>query len=209
MIDAISLESAHLLGDALAAAHRLRFRIFVERQKYQVPSRRGMEWDQFDTPGAVYLLWRDEARRVRAVARLIPTDLPYMIRELWPHLAGGHDLPVCEDVWEVSRVGIDRTLDPEVRARILGELFCGLAEFGLANGIREYLCVTLAQVVDHALLRAGVAAERMGEPVRLGRLPVVAVRLPVSHEGLRRLRRYHRIGGAVLRVAGEAVARAA
>ena len=43
----------------------------------------------------------------------------------------------------------------------------------------------------------------------MGRLPVVAVRLPVNHEGLRRLRRYHRIGGAVLRVAGEAVARAA
>lgn len=204
MIDAIALESAHLLGDALAAAHRLRYQIFVERQKYHVSSRRGMEWDQFDTPGAVYLLWRDDALRVRAVTRLIPTALPYMMRELWPDLAGGHDLPVREDVWEVSRLGIDRTLDPEVRERILGELFCGLAEYGLAHGIREYLCVTLPQVVDHALLRAGVAAERLGKSARLGRLPVVAVRLSVSLEGLRRLRRYHRISGPVLRIAGEA-----
>ena len=35
-----------------------------------------------------------------------------MIRELWPHLADGYDLPQCEDVWEVSRLGIDRDLDP-------------------------------------------------------------------------------------------------
>jgi acyl homoserine lactone synthase len=50
MIDAISLETAHLLGDALPSAYRLRHRIFIERQKYDVPSHRGMEWDQFDTP---------------------------------------------------------------------------------------------------------------------------------------------------------------
>jgi N-acyl-L-homoserine lactone synthetase len=209
MIDAISLETAHLLGDALPAAHRLRYRIFIERQKYQVPSYRGMEWDQFDTPAAIYLLWRDDALRVRAVARLIPTVLPYMIRELWPHLAPEYDLPARMDVWEVSRLGIDRVLNHEVRARILGEIFCGLAEYGLVNGIREYLCVTPAQIVDHAMLRAGVNVERLGEPTRLGRLPVVAVRLPVSLDGLRRLRRYHRIAGPVLRVAGEVVAQAA
>jgi hypothetical protein len=29
MIDAISLETAHLLGDALPSAHRLRHRIFI------------------------------------------------------------------------------------------------------------------------------------------------------------------------------------
>ena len=57
MIDAISLETAHLLGDALPSAHRLRHRIFIGRQKYAVPSHRGMEWDQFDTPAAVYMLW--------------------------------------------------------------------------------------------------------------------------------------------------------
>ena len=50
MIDAISLETAHLLGDALPSAHRLRHRIFVERQKYDVPRRRGMEWDSSIRP---------------------------------------------------------------------------------------------------------------------------------------------------------------
>ena len=35
---------------------RLRHRLFVERNGWQVPSHDGMEYDQFDTPAAVYLV---------------------------------------------------------------------------------------------------------------------------------------------------------
>ena len=115
MIDAISLETAHLLGDALPSAHRLRHRIFVERQKYDVPRRRGMEWEQFDTPATIYLLWRGEMAHVRAIARLIPTSLPYTIQRLWPELVRNGDMPSSDDIWEVTRFGIDRDLGRERR----------------------------------------------------------------------------------------------
>ena len=98
MIDAISLETAHLLGDALPSSHRLRYRIFIERQGYEVPSWRAMEWDQFDTPRAHYLMWRDEASQPRAIARMIPTSQPYMIRELWPDLVEDGKLPDRDDI---------------------------------------------------------------------------------------------------------------
>lgn len=209
MIDAISLETAHLLGDALPAAHRLRYRIFIERQKYGVPSWRGMEWDQFDTPAATYLLWRDEAARPRAVARLIPTNHPYMIQQLWPELAAGCMLPFSSDIWEVTRFGIDRDLEPSRRARIFGEMFCAFAEFGLVHGIASYLFVTPPQVIASALDDAGVVTERLGERKRLGRLPVVAARTAVSRQALQLLRRHHRIPHPVLRDAGGATARAA
>jgi N-acyl-L-homoserine lactone synthetase len=180
MIDAISLETAHLLGDALPSAYRLRHRIFIERQKYDVPSRRGMEWDQFDTPLAVYLLWRDERARVRAIARLIPTSLPYMIQQLWPELVREGDMPSRDDVWEVTRFGIDRNLDRQQRARIFGEMFCALTEYALKNGIGEYIFVTPALVIDRGLGNAGVEAVRLGPSRRLGRLPVIAARLALS-----------------------------
>jgi N-acyl-L-homoserine lactone synthetase len=209
MIDAISLETAHLLGDALASAHRLRHRIFIERQRYQVPHHCGMEWDQFDTPATVYLLWRDEAMRVRAVARLIPTSLPYMIQQLWPEMVRNRELPTREDVWEVSRFGIDRDLDRERRACVFGELFCAIAEFGLKQRISDYVFVTPAPVIDSGVRNAGVIVEVLGEPKRLGRLPVVAARLSVTYAGLHKLRRHHGIAGPVLRMAGETEARAA
>ncbi len=168
MIDAISLETAHLLGDALPSAHRLRHRIFIGRQKYAVPSHRGMEWDQFDTPAAVYMLWRDEAMCVRAIARLIPTSQPYMIQQLWPELVRSGEMPSGDDVWEVTRFGIDRDLDSERRGRVFGELFCAFGEFGLKTGISAYIFVTPAAVIDSALGNAGVTFQQLGdfEPTR-------------------------------------------
>ncbi len=162
MIDAISLETAHLLGDALPSAHRLRHRIFIGRRKYAVRSHRGMEWDQFDTPASVYMLWRDEATSVRAVARLIPTSQPYMIQQLWPDLVDG-EMPMRDDVWEVTRFGIDRDLDNGRRARVFGELFCAFAEFGLKTGIRAYIFVTPTAVIDSALGNSGLDVRRLGQ----------------------------------------------
>ncbi len=209
MIDAITLETAHHLGDALPSMHRLRHRIFVERQHYQVPCWRGMEWDQFDTPAAVYLLWRDPASQVRAVSRLIPTTMPYMIQQLWPELVERGDIPARSDVWEVTRFGIDRALDPATRTRIFGEMFCAYAEFGLRTSISEYIFVTPAKVIDSALGNAGVDVQRLSLPRRLGTLPVVVARSPVSQDALLKLRRHHAVPGPVLRIAGEDEAQAA
>jgi N-acyl-L-homoserine lactone synthetase len=203
MIDAISLENAHLLGDALASTYRLRHRIFVERQKYEVPNSRGMEWDQFDTPAAVYLVWRDQRASVRAVARLIPTSFPYMIQQLWPEMVERGELPCRDDVWEVTRFGIDRDLERDQRSRIFGEMFCAFAEFGLRNGVKGYMFATPAQVIRSALGLAGVEFELLGIPKRLGRLPVVAARSAVTHEALHKLRCHHRVSGSVLRMADD------
>jgi acyl homoserine lactone synthase len=209
MIDVISLETAHLLGDALPSAHRLRHRIFIGRQKYAVSSHRGMEWDQFDTPAAVYMLWRDEAKQARAIARLIPTSRPYMIQQLWPGSITDGELPSRDDVWEITRFGIDRDLDRERRARVFGELFCAFAEYGLRTGISAYVFVTSAALIDSALRGAGVVVQRLGELNHCGRPPMIAARSPVSYTALYSLRRHHKISGPVLRLAGDIAFRAA
>lgn len=208
MIEAMTLETAHLLGDALPMMFRLRHKLFVERQDYQTPTLRGMEWDQYDTPAAVYLLWRDDAGAVRGVARLIPTTFPYMIRELWPELVEDGELPCRPDVWELSRMGVDHDLPPDQRRRAADELTCACAEFALQNGISALLMVT-----HNHLIRASVAAgwdsRALGRPRRLGRFPVVAARTEISEAGLAAARRSYGIGQPVLRVVGEELARAA
>ncbi len=203
MIEVFSLETAHLLGDVLPAAHRLRHRIFVERQKYEVRCWRGLEWDQFDTPAAVYLLWRSPEGQPGAVARLIPTSQPYMIQELWPEMVAGGQLPCADDVWEITRFGIDRGLAAAAREQAFGEMLCAFAEFGLARGITSYLFVTPPQVIAAAFDSAGIPYQHLGGEKRLGRLPVIAAQAPVTWQTLRRLRRHRRVGGSVLRLAAE------
>jgi N-acyl-L-homoserine lactone synthetase len=209
MIDAITFETAHLLGDALPSMYRLRHRVFVERKHYDVPNYRGMEWDQFDTPAAVYLLWRDADLQVRGMMRLIPTTFPYMIKELWPDLVDSGEFPSRPDVWEITRFGVDKDLDPETRKRACAELVCALFEFGVTSGIREYLCLTMLPVLRNAIGKAGCSVDLMGSLQKLGGLPVVAGKFSVTRNALSKVSRYHGIELPILRIAEERPARAA
>ena len=83
-IESFNLTTAHLYGDALASQFRLRHRVFIERVDYKVPTWKGMEFDQFDTPATQYFVWRDDEGEVRGVARLAPTSLDYMLEKIWP-----------------------------------------------------------------------------------------------------------------------------
>ncbi len=209
MIDAITFETAHLLGDALPSMYRFRHRVFVERQNYDVPNHNGMEWDQFDTPAAVYLLWRGDDRQVRGMFRLIPTTFPYMIKELWPQFVNSDEFPSHPDVWETSRFSVDRDLPPPARKRIFGELMCASTEYGLANGVREYVTLTAPAIFRSGISSAGCAVEFLGERQKLTGFPVVAGKWDVSQDTLTMMRRYHGIDGPVLRIAEERQAQAA
>jgi len=202
-IDAMTFENAHLLGDALPDMMRLRYRVFIQREKYTVPSWNGMEWDQYDNPAAVYILSRGKHDRVRGVARLIPTTFPYMIKDLWPHLIETDDVPSRPDVWELTRVGVDRGLDAPTRRQVIGELVCGWLEYGLQHGIGSYLHVAHTQVIKSVLQDPGCHVDFLGQPQKLGRFPVVAAQLAVTHEALRKVRRHHGIQGPILNIAGE------
>jgi N-acyl-L-homoserine lactone synthetase len=208
MIDAFTVETAHLLGDALPAHHRLRHKIFVERQGYQVPTYRGMEWDAFDTPAAVYLMWRDDLKQVRAIARLIPTTFPYMIKELWPHLISGHDLPSTPQVWEVTRLGVDRSLLPAVRRRVFGEMMCACGEFARELGIREYYVLTHPSII-RSIAAAGCSTRLLGRPQTMGGFPVAVATVAITEAAIATLRMTYALPPDILRTAGEHPALAA
>ena len=85
-----------------------------------------------------------------------------MIQQLWPESITDGELPSRDDVWEITRFGIDRDLDRERRARVFGELFCAFGEYGLRTRISAYVFVTSAALIDSALLGAGVVVQRLG-----------------------------------------------
>lgn len=199
MIEVFNWESAHCHGDALASQHRLRHRIFVERQGYQVPTYNGLEYDSFDTPAAYYAVRRDDQGVVRAVNRLISCDQPYMLQHLWPGLVEACDLPTTGNIWEGSRIGVDDRLDARTRDRYFAELLCGVLEFGLSRGIDWYIGVMPAAIVQRSMIGAGLDVDLLGTPRIVDESwRVVPVRINVTEASLAEVRRRKGIAGPVL-----------
>jgi acyl homoserine lactone synthase len=208
MIDCITLETSHLFGSALASQHRLRHRVFVERQQWNIPSYRGMEYDQYDTPAAHYLVWRDDDGEVRGVSRLSPTSRPYMLAEQWPDMVTKVELPDSDLIWEGTRFGIDRDLEPALRKRVLGELVVAYLEFSLRNGIRRIVGVMPTLIWRAVFVNSGWPVEFMGEVRRLGPDKVAAGAMEVSPEVLARVRAKTGIHHPVLRTADDLLVQA-
>jgi acyl homoserine lactone synthase len=164
MIEGFSLKTAHLFGDALASQARLRYRVFVQHRGLPHPHHDGMEYDEFDTPAAFYLVWRDRSAEVRGMFRLIPTSLPYMLERYWPHLCRLRPLPKCACIWEANRVCVDRSYDHHTRKLIIPELLCALQEFCRARDIQAVVGVTRQHFVAH-YIPSGV--EWLGQPAEV------------------------------------------
>ncbi len=168
MIEAFDIRTAHIFGDAMFQQARLRYEVFVAKRQLSHPFYDGLEYDQFDTPGAVYVIWRDDQRIVRGLVRLLPTTLPYMLETFWSYLVPDRSLPKSPKVWEVTRVCVDHTVRGRHRRQILPELFSGVQDLGKRIGIESYLCVTRPHLISHILRQGlrqlGPVQEVEGEP---------------------------------------------
>lgn len=209
MIDCFTYETAHLFGDVLASQFRLRHKVFVQRQQWGVPNWRGMEYDQYDTPAAHYCVWRDEEGQVRGVARLAPTTIPYMIKDLWPDAVTEGELPCSPDIWESTRLGIDHDLPKELRKRILSELILAYMEASLRNGVKGLIGIGYAWCWQHSFINQNWPVQRLGPSRDIDGQESYVGLLPVSHAHLQALREATGIHEPVLRTAEDILYRRA
>ena len=77
-------------GKALIDQFYLRYDLLVDGQYWDLSRFQGMEYDQYDTPAATYLVYVDKTGIVRGSVRAVPTDRPYMIKDIWPELIETH-----------------------------------------------------------------------------------------------------------------------
>lgn len=161
MIEVLTWATAHQFQDAFASQARLRFRVFVHQRGLEHSHYDGLEYDEFDTPSAVYLVWRDRNLVVRGLVRLLRTDRPYMLKSYWPWLVTAGVLPEAPDLWEMTRVCVDRTVEPELRKTILPELLTAAREFFIRKGALGMIGVTRSHLLSH-FIRRGIVW--LGEP---------------------------------------------
>ena len=112
---------------------RIRHDIYVIEKGWRPAASDCFEFDQYDTDAATYLIGLDEKGRVITGSRFVPTDLPHLLLDIFPHA--------------VSRRIEDRTVGEWTRGFIVPHLresggisikahFCAaVQEWGLREGI--------------------------------------------------------------------------
>nr|WP_321483696.1 acyl-homoserine-lactone synthase [uncultured Cohaesibacter sp.] len=120
---------AHQDGGAWVRRHQLRHDIFIDRLHYDVQSSNSMEFDQFDTPNAVYIVVMNEADdKALACCRIVPTSAPTMVKTLWPELLATFDLS------RTTHIGVRHELPSTVRQAALNCLIQTTLEFTSRGG---------------------------------------------------------------------------
>ena len=189
-VECVTVETNHLFdGNPLAEQHRLRYRAVIERQLWDIPQIRDLEYDQYDNPATTYLIWRNDDGSAGGVSRLYPTDRPFMLQEHFGHLVTDVELPKGEDIWEGSRFCIDRNLPPLTRQAIARELILAYLEFGLEHDINQYIGVMHPAYWQNLFVKVGWQPCWFGDSIRVddGKM-ARAGGVWVSREALNRVR---------------------
>ena len=125
----------------LADMFRARKSVFIDLLGWDVPVLAGQyELDQFDVPSTRYLLVATPEGEHLGSLRLLPTNGPTILGDIFPSLCAG-PLPAAPDCWEISRFCLSRKLRAAERRLIRDRLVTAAVTFGLQNEITSYVCV--------------------------------------------------------------------
>lgn len=162
-----------------------RQKVFVETLGWDLQTRDGMELDQFDRPDTLYMVSQDDDGAVNGCARLLPTDRPYLLGEVFPALMNGQPVPCSSDVWELSRFA---AVDFNARGgSALAQFSSGIAVQLLRQAIAcaaeqgAKKLITVSPIGIERLLRhTGVHAHRAGPPMVIDGHPIFACWIEVE-----------------------------
>lgn len=180
MIECFTIASEHLFDDARYQMHKLRHDIFIKKEGYQVPTFKDLEYDNYDTPAATYLVYRDDQGIVKGTCRMLSTVGAYMLKDVWPDLTE-HPLPSSSSVWETTRFGVD--IDNKTqRGYVIAALLLAKLEYAMANNIQSLVAVTTAHTCQQVLLKNGWSVHYLGQPKSIEGFPdkIMALSLDVN-----------------------------
>ena len=166
----------------LRAMYRLRHAVFHDRLGWDVTSDQGMEHDEFDQVNPIYALARGADDEVEGCTRLLPTTGPYMLKDVFPELLAGRPAPQQRDVWEISRFALAEGKSDSSgygMSSIPMGMVAAAARFAQASGICRYIFATTV-MLERLLRHCGLHIERLGPPMRIGRVMSVACALEID-----------------------------
>lgn len=131
-------EAASGQAHALRAMFAARKRVFIDLLRWDLPVLADKyEVDQFDNQQADYLILLDENGEHRASTRLLRTDTPHILRDMFPVLCPG-PIPSGPTTREITRFCLDPRLTAAERKVARNELVTALVQYALRNGVTDY-----------------------------------------------------------------------
>jgi acyl-homoserine lactone synthase len=180
---------------------RRRHDYFVKKKRWRPESPDGREIDQFDTDAATYLLGIEDGRVVTS-CRLIPTNEPHLVSEVFPDFCEMHGVPRRPDWAEWTRTFVATEQHGLGRRGTLTQLCCAVMEYALSEGltavggIQETYFLPQHKMLGWTVRPMGMAREVNGE------FYIVAY-IDVTEEALKRARRVLGIDHSLLVRKGE------
>ncbi|MGB4058036.1 MAG: acyl-homoserine-lactone synthase [Alphaproteobacteria bacterium] len=190
MIKVVNHRSLDRNGHLLVGQFKLRYKEFIQRQDYEVKTFDGMEYDQYDTPAATYLVYEEEDGSVQGVSRLTPVMNGCMLKDLWPHLVENKEQFEDQEIWEGTRFCINKDLPPDQRRRICYEISLAYVEYGMQEGIKKIIGMMPTFILKSVFERSGITLERLGPVFDMaGFSKVQAAGIPVNLDQIKNVRR--------------------
>jgi len=173
-------------GAVLAAMFAARKRVFVDLLGWDLPLHEGrLEIDQFDKPGAEYVLLDAHDPAHRGSARLLATGAPHILADLFPSLCAG-PVPRGPDIREITRFCIEPGLPASDQRKVRNELVSALAHHAAKSGIRTYTAVA-GLAWFRQISRFGWQSSALGEPRVINGETLVGMRIEIGPDVTSRL----------------------
>lgn len=211
----VSIETLKNFSDDIAffAQHfRLRHKELNEKLKWGMPSWNGMEYDNLDTPAAVYFIVRDRDYDlvkdpykgyfgdVVGAARVVPTTCPtgYMLKNSFQHAVTLEELPESKAAWEGSVAVVNDRLPREERSQVFRLFAVSYLEYLTAQKAEWMYGLALKKVWDR-WTQFGWPLKHLGPTVPFDDgTEGTAGKLEISEEALDRARRSASVNGRIL-----------
>jgi acyl-homoserine lactone synthase len=176
--------------DLLAAIFRLRHEVFVKEKGWKLKSYNGLEFDQFDTSGTLYLAELDDDGDLVATVRMNAMSGPTLLSEVFADMCQD-GVPRSPDAWELTRGAIAKHVRKSIH---FGRIECATVEAALLWGVTR-ACGIFGVDLLMKKMRSGLDAKPMGQPRMIDGEPTVAAEFQMNGDVLQRTRALYRITG--------------
>jgi N-acyl-L-homoserine lactone synthetase len=187
MVQLVNASNRQLMSDLVRQMHADRKRIFVDWLDWDVPHDGILEQDQFDTPDAEYLILADSDGCHLGSVRLLRTDEPHLLSEIFPGLCEG-PIPSGPHLREITRLCVSPSCPSDQRGQVMCAIVTALTEYALLQDLAGY---TLVSDVDflQRIISTGWRCEMLGMPERCGADMVAALRVHIDAATIPELRK--------------------
>ena len=154
----------------------------MARQDYNVSTYESMEYDQYDNPSSVYLVYQDENGEALGTSRLTPVSHRCMLKELVPDMVLDHSIFDQSDIWEGTRFCVDKDIPADLRDHITKSLVLAYHEFGLERGLSKIIGMMPTYIWKRVLQRNGSRCTELGPIKIIDGQRIQAVSIDITEE---------------------------